>query len=507
MSRREPDPDIKSLHGLMGGQQQREPPNNIEVEQALLGAILINNEAYGRVSRFLEPKHFYEPLHRRIYMLAGELIEMGRVANHITLKTYLPSSEKVGDMTVAHYLARLASEAVTIINSRDYGLTIHELWSRRELIPEAELHLAMLYDAPPSVDPIGNITPYEEKLAQVRAERILDENRVGHGRQYMNRLLEQQQLQAVAGVPIFMPGLSRIICEPTFAVGNLYGICAASGEGKTSFMLQQVLHALKQGHPVQIQSFDQTADQFVQQMIAQQYAIENRRQAMLQFTPKEAATMVDFSQWLDQQPFEVLACASETAPRLVARAREFVRKKGTGKTPLIVTDHIQAVTPDEPKGGARFAKSDNEGVKVKQINQIIKTGAGTVGAAWIMLNQRNTPGTARPNPRPIPSDVYGGQAALYSYDTMIYLYRFKKYLEERRKVMVPGSKDSADIEKVFPSDVRQGADIIEIGSLKVRFGDNYQEAERLDFEARFTRIKLATEFDQEELAIFAQMGA
>src|SRR6218665_1671035 len=95
----------------------REAPNNIEAEQALLGAILVNNDAYYRVSDFLKPLHFQEPLHRKIYELAGDTIRMGKIATTITLKTHLPSDGKVGDLTIPQYLARLAAEAVTIINA------------------------------------------------------------------------------------------------------------------------------------------------------------------------------------------------------------------------------------------------------------------------------------------------------------------------------------------------------------------------------------------------------
>src|SRR5213593_4959646 len=82
----------------------RVAPNNIEAEQALLGAILVNNDAFYRVSDFLKPAHFYEPLHRRIFEVAAELVRMGKIATPITLKTFLPAEEKVGDMTVAQYV-------------------------------------------------------------------------------------------------------------------------------------------------------------------------------------------------------------------------------------------------------------------------------------------------------------------------------------------------------------------------------------------------------------------
>src|SRR6266436_4528822 len=72
----------------------RAAPHNIEAEQALLGAVLVNNEAFYRVSDFLEPGHFFEPLHQKIYELSSSLIRAGKVATPVTLKTFLPRSEE-----------------------------------------------------------------------------------------------------------------------------------------------------------------------------------------------------------------------------------------------------------------------------------------------------------------------------------------------------------------------------------------------------------------------------
>ena len=74
-------------------------PHNIEAEQALLGAILVNNDAFDRVSDFLEPEHFSEELHRRIYDIAGQLIRVGKVATPVTLKTFLGEHD-LGGMTI-----------------------------------------------------------------------------------------------------------------------------------------------------------------------------------------------------------------------------------------------------------------------------------------------------------------------------------------------------------------------------------------------------------------------
>ena len=114
-----------SSRPIAGTPAYRSAPHNIEAEQSLLGAILVNNDAFYRVSDFLEPKHFFEPIHQTIYETAGSLIRMGKVATPVTLKTFLPADTDIGGMTVGQYLARLAAEATT--DHQRAGLRPHHL--------------------------------------------------------------------------------------------------------------------------------------------------------------------------------------------------------------------------------------------------------------------------------------------------------------------------------------------------------------------------------------------
>ncbi|MCD6072342.1 MAG: replicative helicase, partial [Microvirga sp.] len=132
--------------------QFRMPPSNIEAEQALLGAILVNNDAYYRVSDFLEAVHFIEDLHRRIYEVATSLIKAGKVATPITMKTFL-GDQDLGGITVSQYLARLAAEATTVINAEDYGRAIYDLAIRRNLINIGEDMVNVAFDAPVDSSP------------------------------------------------------------------------------------------------------------------------------------------------------------------------------------------------------------------------------------------------------------------------------------------------------------------------------------------------------------------
>src|ERR1700744_4581608 len=127
------DSNVLKLAPEAGTPAFRTAPHNIEAERSFLGAVVVKNDAFYRVSDFLEPKHFFEPIHQTIFETASSLIRMGKVGTPVTLKTFLAAGTDLGGMTVSQYLARLAAEATTIINAQDYGRTIYELSPRRDL--------------------------------------------------------------------------------------------------------------------------------------------------------------------------------------------------------------------------------------------------------------------------------------------------------------------------------------------------------------------------------------
>src|SRR5256885_8309157 len=161
------DSNVLKLTPDAGTPAYRSAPHNIEAEQALLGAILANNDASCGVSNFLEPKHLLEPIHQTIYETAGSLIRMGKIATPVTLKTFLPAETDIGGMTVGQYLARLAAEATTIINAQDYGRTIYELALRRDLIRIGENMVNVAFDAPVDFAPRAQIEDAERRLYEL----------------------------------------------------------------------------------------------------------------------------------------------------------------------------------------------------------------------------------------------------------------------------------------------------------------------------------------------------
>ncbi|HJU30583.1 MAG TPA: DnaB-like helicase C-terminal domain-containing protein, partial [Hyphomicrobiaceae bacterium] len=163
----------------------RTAPHNIEAEQALLGAILVNNEAHDRVSGFLEADHFFDPLHQQIYETAAKLIASGKQATPITLRTFFESAEPIdATTTVPQYLGRLAANAATIINARDYGRTIHDLATRRQLILIGEDMVNAAFDSPVDFPPKEQIEEAETRLFS-----LAETDKYGQGFQAFNHAL------------------------------------------------------------------------------------------------------------------------------------------------------------------------------------------------------------------------------------------------------------------------------------------------------------------------------
>ena len=474
-------------------------PHNIEAEQALLGALLMNNQVYDVVNRLLEPQHFYDPLHQRIYEVIGQALANGRVANPVTLKNGLP--EKVDglkidgkEVPVLSYLTRLCLEAVTVVNAPDYAAAIFDAWVGRQAISALQDGVDTYFNLAPGADPLKAFEPIEERIAAIRADAMKSSPVKNAARSYLDSLSASYKRGEVRGVPIALDEIAEVISEPCFEAGNLYGLLSSSGEGKTSLTVQLMLHALQKGHPVCFLSYDQSAEQVIRQMVAQKYEIEARRQRDAKLlSEKEFQTCMEFADWIESRSFEVVKCTDHSAPQLVGMARTFVKRRGNGKVPLIVVDHIGVVKPEDRRA--------DEGTKAKGIGQILKAGAETTDAAWLVLNQRNSFGMRRDNPRPISMDLFGGDPAKTPFDAIFYLYRYIKFLEER-KAIASSDSDWKKIEKTFPSAVREGTDIAELGAIKVRFGSPHVR-QRLIFEAHLTRYKSDREpVHQESLGDF-----
>ncbi len=208
----------------------RQPPHNLEAEQALLGAILVNNEALDRVSGFLSPDHFFDPLHGRIFETLATLIHAGKTATPITVKTFFENVEPIdANMTVPQYLGRLVANATTIINAAEYGRLIIDLSTRRAVIVAAEDVIDNAYTAPAEFDAIDQLNTIDSKFGLIRsfAERA-------YAPEQANILEFASEVTVDTSNTDLVKGM-----VPSRAALALYG---PSGSGKTFYAIDVVFH-------------------------------------------------------------------------------------------------------------------------------------------------------------------------------------------------------------------------------------------------------------------------
>src|ERR1700744_1279109 len=321
------DSNVLKLAPEPGTPAFRTAPHNIEAEQSLLGAILVNNDAFYRVSDFLEPKHFFEPIHQTIFETASSLIKMGKVATPVTLKTFLPADTDLGGMTVGQYLARLAAEATTIINAQDYGRTIYELSLRRDLIRIGEEMVNVAFDAPVDFAPRAQIEDAERRLYELAESGRYD----GGFQRFAQAMKVALDMAAnafppdgkLSGITTRLHGLDPRkggLPPPTIP----YNIAKAHGaEVQADGAMKSV-----NGGIVGFFSCEMSAEQLATRILAEQTEIASSMIRRGGITEADFEKIRTYSIELQSLPLYVDETGGLSIAQLTARARRLKRQKG-----------------------------------------------------------------------------------------------------------------------------------------------------------------------------------
>jgi replicative DNA helicase len=417
----------------------REAPNNIEAEQALLGAILVNNDAYYRVSDFLKPSHFYEPLHRKIYEVAGELIRMGKMANPVTIKTFLPADGKVGDMTVAHYLARIAAEAVTVINAADYGRAIYDLATRRALITVGEDMVNIAYDAPVDMAPSAQIEDAERRLFELAETGRYDGGFESFGDAVRTAIdmaaAAYQRDGHLSGVATGLRDLDARMggLQPS----DLIIIAGRPGMGKTSLATNIAFNIAEAYVPAQqadgsfkaanggvigFFSLEMSGEQLATRIISEQAEVPSSKIRRGDLTEADFEKLVACTQTLQKIPLYIDQTGGIAIAQLAARARRLKRQRGLD---VIVIDYIQLMQ------GSSAKSSQNRVQEITEITTGLKALAKELSVPIIALSQLSRQVESRDDKRPQLSDLRESGSIEQDADVVMFVYREEYYLKNK----------------------------------------------------------------------------
>jgi replicative DNA helicase len=430
------DSNVLKLAPDAGTPVFRSAPHNIEAEQSLLGAILVNNDAFYRVSDFLEAKHFFEPLHQTIYETAGSLIRMGKVATPVTLKTFLPAETDIGGMTVGQYLARLAAEATTIINAQDYGRTVYDLSLRRDLIRIGEDMVNVAFDAPVDFAPRAQIEDAERQLYE-----LAETGRYDGGFQRFSQALTVavdmaakafQRDGKLSGIATGLRDLDTRMggLQPS----DLIVLAGRPGMGKTSLATNIAYNIAKayrgevqadgttkaiNGGVVGFFSCEMSAEQLATRIIAERTGIPSSSIRRGGITEADFEKIRDYSIELQSLPFYVDETGGLSISQLTARARRLKRQKGLD---LIVIDYIQLLQGSGKRG------NDNRVQEVTEITTNLKALAKELNVPVIALSQLSRQVENRDDKRPQLADLRESGSIEQDADVVMFVYREEYYL-------------------------------------------------------------------------------
>ncbi|MBB3930863.1 replicative DNA helicase [Kaistia hirudinis] len=465
----------------------RQAPHNIEAEQALLGAILVNNEAFYRVSDFLEPTHFFEPIHQQIYEVAAQIIRANKVATPVTLKTFLPSDLAIGDLNLPQYLARLAAEATTIINAEDYGRAIYDLALRRALIGIGEDVVNIAYDAPIDMPPRAQIEDAERRLFALAETGKYDGGfhtfeealkaaidmasaayqRDGHLSGIATGLddldqkmggLQPSDLIVLAGRPAM--GKTSLATNIAYNIAKAY-----RGELQPDGTMKTV-----NGGIVGFFSLEMSGEQLATRVIAEQAGVSSSHIRRGSIDERQFARVVAASQEMARIPLYIDQTGGISIAQLTARARRLKRQRGLD---VLVIDYLQLLS-----GSGK--RSDNRVQEITEITTGLKALAKELAVPIIALSQLSRQVESRDDKRPQLSDLRESGSIEQDADVVMFVYRDEYYLK--------GKMPKEGTEEFFKwqAEMEQVTGLAEVIIGKQRHGPTGTVV--LQFEAEITRF-------------------
>ncbi len=424
-------------------------PHDIEIEQALLGAMLVDQRCIEKINEFLESQHFYMPLHQRLYDYILKLNHNGIIPTPTLLKGFFEKDHDLEGAGGTAYLTDLLSAAVSTTNVADYGRTIHEAFLRRQLIgladelterarkqdiddnakTQIEAAESKLYNLAQFGDFKGGFISFAQstQTARERAEKAF--KTVGH----------------VTGVTTGLKDLDSKLggLHPS----DLVILAGRPGMGKTSLATNIAVNAAKafnrsngqQGAKVGFFSLEMGAEQLASRVIGEVSGVPSDKIRRGEVSQDEFMTFAQAASDLAELPLFIDDSAALTIGAIRARARRLQRQHGLG---LIIVDYLQLI------GGSSKRAQDNRVQEISEISRGLKTLAKELNVPVIALSQLSRAVEQRENKRPQLADLRESGSIEQDADVVMFVYREDYYLERDKPIQTGIEKEDSYLKRV-----------------------------------------------------------
>ena len=384
-------------------------PQNIEAEQALLGAILVNNKAFEKVSEFLKPQHFADSTHAKIFDVISKLISRGHVADVITLKNYFEQEGTLNEVGGYQYLIKLADSATPLTNAEYYAQFIYDKYLRRELIATGFDIVNNASKEDIESDASEQIEAAEKKLFELADQGEHQGGFIDFGEALgisLNNIEQAYQKEGkISGLPTALDALDN----KTGGLNNsdLIIIAARPAMGKTAlatniaYNVADYMYHSKDLEPgrkgVAFFSLEMSADQLASRILSTVTQTNAHKMRTGELDNAEFTRIAAAVRELENIPLYIDDTPGLTINAIRTRARRLKRSKGLG---LIIIDYIQLIMGSGSK--------KTEGNRVQELSEIsrgLKILAKELNLPVIALSQLNRGVEQRDDKRPLMSDL------------------------------------------------------------------------------------------------------
>lgn len=409
--------------------QDRVPPQNIEAEQSVLGAMLIEKEAIPKVMEILRDTDFYREAHRVIFNAMLELYNKNEAVDMITVTEILKRDNKLEDVGGIAYVTSLANAVPTAANVTYHASIIEEKSILRQLVSVSTQIASMGYEANDDVKNI--IDSAESKILEIsNRKKTADFTPINE------IVLDSfKSIEALMGNKNGLTGLPTGFEDLDNLTSGLHGsdfiiLAARPSMGKTAFALNVVqnvaIRAAKKvgGAPktVAFFSLEMSKEQLVQRMLCAEANIDSQRLRIGELRDEDWAMLINTADKLSSANIYIDDTAGITAMDMRSRARRLKAEHGLD---LIVVDYLQLM-----QGSGKKNNNGDRQQEVSEISRSLKALARELDVPVIALSQLSRSVEARQVKRPMLSDLRESGSLEQDADIVAFLYREDYYNPE-----------------------------------------------------------------------------
>lgn len=397
-------------------------PIDDEIEKGLLGALLVHNPAYEKVSDFLRPEHFHYPVHGRIYAAIAELLNRGQSCSAPVLKKAFENDDDLSAVGAGEYLVRIISNVISVFNVEEYGRTILDLYQRRQVIEICDMASYSAKIIEPGASAVDLITETEAKL-YAAAEGSSTTPPIKAFSTAISEALESagaayRKDPSAIGVSMGLVDLDKLcggLRKP-----DLFIMAGRPGMGKSALALNTAQHIASLGMPVAFFSLEMSAEQLATRLLAANAGLSADLIRRGDVNRDQFQAFAQGSQKLASLPLYIDDSAGQTIPHIRKAARRMKRQHGLA---LIVVDYLQLIrTPGKQK-------SDNRVQEVSEITAALKNIAKEFEVPVLALSQLSRQVEQRDDKRPKLSDLRESGSIEQDADIVTFIFREEYYLE------------------------------------------------------------------------------